>query len=298
MTMGVIRVLWIVLWSSLWFTGWLAGQEIQLSQVRAFGVLDGEPALTFGSIQDIAVDERGLVYVLDELTFEIRVFDQDGRHLQTVGRQGHGPGEYEVPSSLAISSQSELYVADRAHRHITIYGMRDSLELSRDLRVEFGIRDMCFVGNRLFALGSHNAQVVHELTLDSSEVLARHSFAEPVSEHPTRRHRVDHLLCLPASDMLVIGSRDSPLVRAYSSGGDSLWSTMLPDYYGLVITERADGRTEYLFPEGRDWYHWVLSIVALSPSGIAVQLGRVGYGVRPEETTDIELRLMSMDGSR
>jgi len=54
----------------------------------------------FYRIRDVNVDAQGNVYVVDMGNFRIQKFDSSGRYLQTIGRQGQGPGEFELPLNL------------------------------------------------------------------------------------------------------------------------------------------------------------------------------------------------------
>jgi len=42
----------------------------------------------FYRVWDIAVNDRGDIYVLDSRKYRIQKYDKDGRYLQTIGRQG------------------------------------------------------------------------------------------------------------------------------------------------------------------------------------------------------------------
>lgn len=48
-------------------------------------------------------------------------FDKTGKYLMEWGSHGRGPGQFEVPHSLAMDSQGRLYVADRANNRIQIF---------------------------------------------------------------------------------------------------------------------------------------------------------------------------------
>ena len=47
-------------------------------------------------MHDVAVDEKGHIYVLDYGSKEVRVFDREGRHLRNMARDGEGPGEFSL----------------------------------------------------------------------------------------------------------------------------------------------------------------------------------------------------------
>jgi hypothetical protein len=60
-----------------------------------------EGPASFGRISSVIADERGNVYVADQQASEIRVFDERGAHLRTIGRRGQGPSEFVSLYSLA-----------------------------------------------------------------------------------------------------------------------------------------------------------------------------------------------------
>ena len=61
----------------------------------------------------VAVDtEQRTIYVLDESTPRVLVFDLDGGFLRQVGRKGQGPGEYDAPTALQVAPTGELLVMD------------------------------------------------------------------------------------------------------------------------------------------------------------------------------------------
>ena len=84
------------------------------------GELDGPEEYLFGSIGAIAVDDDHNVYVLDEQARHVRVFDAAGTHIATLGREGKGPGEFDVPVGIAISD-SRVLVRDPANARVQLF---------------------------------------------------------------------------------------------------------------------------------------------------------------------------------
>jgi hypothetical protein len=67
----------------------------------------------FDKIRDIQVDDMGNIYVLDVRSCRIQKYDKDGRYLQTIGRRGQGPGEFEMPSKVFVYEKTKsIYVSD------------------------------------------------------------------------------------------------------------------------------------------------------------------------------------------
>jgi hypothetical protein len=69
------------------------------------------------------VDSDGNILVLDRGNFRVQKFDKDGKFVQSIGRQGQGPGEFERPSTLYLDSDNNIYVEDSGGKvHIFFKG--------------------------------------------------------------------------------------------------------------------------------------------------------------------------------
>lgn len=85
-------------------------QVLAIGAVRAeIGREDEAGPYMFGSIGGMAMGGDGTLYVSDNATNEIRIFDQGGRHLGTFGRRGRGPGEFVNPIGLVHDGDSTLF---------------------------------------------------------------------------------------------------------------------------------------------------------------------------------------------
>jgi hypothetical protein len=93
---GVIRV------SSPAEGEWDDASRWRLVEDVRIGRVEGEGPDVFGQIGDVAVDDRGRIHVLESQAHEVRVFDTDGSWVRTLGGQGEGPGELDVPFGGAI----------------------------------------------------------------------------------------------------------------------------------------------------------------------------------------------------
>jgi len=75
----------------------------------------------FQSINVLDVDEAGQFYILDEQAANIKIFDQNGDFVKTIGRKGQGPGEFGMPISLFLSPQRNIIVNDMGQRKIQYF---------------------------------------------------------------------------------------------------------------------------------------------------------------------------------
>ncbi len=81
--------------------------EIDLSLGR-----EGDETSLFYRLEDIGVDSQGNIYVLDIGNHRIQKYNNNGDYLQTIGRKGQGPGEFDTPYGMFISLEDMIYVHD------------------------------------------------------------------------------------------------------------------------------------------------------------------------------------------
>src|SRR5690606_1897816 len=58
------------------------------------GVIAGEEPYQLDRVLDVTVDERGRIYVANNGSLTIRVYNATGQFLHEVGGRGNGPGEF------------------------------------------------------------------------------------------------------------------------------------------------------------------------------------------------------------
>ena len=92
----------------------LIAQRKSLEEIYRTGIVRFVPEITiddsslpedyvFVGFGSIAVDRVGNVYYLDTMANNIKKFDASGKFLKVIGREGHGPGEFNRPSRLTCS---------------------------------------------------------------------------------------------------------------------------------------------------------------------------------------------------
>src|SRR5687768_1661163 len=83
----------------------------QLVEISRLGVVDGDENLQFDRIGGIATDDLGRLFVIDQGTRAVRVFDSNGRFVRRFGGAGRGPGEFTHVSVL-FRWRDTIHVAD------------------------------------------------------------------------------------------------------------------------------------------------------------------------------------------
>jgi hypothetical protein len=108
-------------------------------------ILELEEDLRIGNEEDenysfyrgvsLAVDKDENIYVLDRGNHRIQIFNKNGYYLQSIGREGQGPGEFQNPSKIFIDSKGDIYV-NETHR-ISIFNnkgtFRNSIPLDTNI---------------------------------------------------------------------------------------------------------------------------------------------------------------------
>lgn len=69
-------------------------QPVHLVEAVTIGALDGSDEYMFGEVFRMAEDREGGIYVFDRSGPVLRHYDRTGEFINTVGREGEGPGEY------------------------------------------------------------------------------------------------------------------------------------------------------------------------------------------------------------
>ena len=104
--------------------------------------------------------DRGRIYVADTHAHDIKVFDDDGNLLNTIGHRGEDDGEFNFPTHLAFADD-KLYVTDTLNSRIQVFNPDGKMIM------KFGERGL-FIGNMVRPKGvsvdSHgNIYVVESL---------------------------------------------------------------------------------------------------------------------------------------
>ena len=85
----------------------------------------GEGPDTFNGPADVVVAPSGDIFVADGhaamATGRIVKFSKDGKFVKAWGKNGTGPGEFNVPHSIAMDSTGRIFVADRSNSRLQIF---------------------------------------------------------------------------------------------------------------------------------------------------------------------------------
>lgn len=113
----------------------------------------GWDASHFDKPTDIAFASDGGVYISDGYgNSRVAKFSADGKFQFEWGRKGTGPGEFDLPHSVAVDARGQVYVADRSNARIQVFDangkflkMWKSEELGRPWTLALGADNRLYV---------------------------------------------------------------------------------------------------------------------------------------------------------
>ena len=88
-------------------------ETIAPEEMWRLGGEDEDEDLIFGVLTSIATDSEGNVYLLDMQLSQVYVYSSDGEYLNTIGREGEGPGEFRRAGDMFIAPDGNVAVMQR-----------------------------------------------------------------------------------------------------------------------------------------------------------------------------------------
>lgn len=229
----------------------------QLSNIEEYasiGNLEGKEEEMFGRIEDVAIDSRNRIFILDFGRQVVEVFTTEGEHLTTLGRRGQGPGEFERAQSL-ITVEDQWLLVGNAFR-IEVFDISGEMIFRESVQLQRPVNDLCAVGNKLYihSIGftdddgvseENYRNMIHAYSLLSFD----HLFSFGQSYKSTNQFVIDRMStgslgCNEASNMVVFAFERMNVTHGYSADNGSLkWITRIDDFNLPAITESfQDGR--------------------------------------------------------
>ena len=116
--------------------------------------------LDVSSFWQFLVDRKMHLLALDPKGCQLLVFDDEGHFLRKIGRQGQGPGEFNLPLTMSLDPAGRIHVEDGRMRRINTYSedgnFLKSFTLSAD-QMSGGVLRVDSAGNRFRGAFSYPA---------------------------------------------------------------------------------------------------------------------------------------------
>jgi hypothetical protein len=99
-------------------------KRLVVKEELSIGEREGDESYMFGENVAFNTDENGDFYVTDWDKKKILKYDQTGKYVLTIGRQGQGPGEFQNLSVARFDKEGNIYVTDLSSHRISFFGKR------------------------------------------------------------------------------------------------------------------------------------------------------------------------------
>lgn len=107
--------------------------QISEEPVLQIGTVEGDPAYLFEWITDAVRFPDGRIAVVDRRALDIRIFGEDGIHLETFGGPGPGRREFQGAPVLALRAPDTLLVWDGEAARLSLWNSEGRLLSQRSL---------------------------------------------------------------------------------------------------------------------------------------------------------------------
>lgn len=123
--------------------------RVELVEDLVIGPRGDDPDYLFFRPQSVGVDGDGRMYVVEMGNLRVQVFDADGEYLRTLGQEGQGPGEFQMPIDLTVAGD-RVVVNDWRNLRLSSWNLEGvhlgDVSVSRLEADMFGIAGGAFVG--------------------------------------------------------------------------------------------------------------------------------------------------------
>lgn len=262
-----------------------AGPEVptitwSLDTLAMIGSLEGEESELFGSLTGASILADGRFLVMDSQGSRVALFDEGGEHLSSISSTGEGPGELQLPTALAVSKNRNIFVMDRLLGRISRFALEGNhFEFEEMWPAPSMPQGVCVSDGALWVGVLREGRLAHRMgedgTLeeavgDAPDVPEMRDLGDlgELLVYPQLVRPVIH--CDDGAGLMILVSGSHPLVQAYRSSGDRLWSMEMPDFTSFQSRQtETGGVTHSSHPERGS--HFATGVVPWDDEHVLVQ---------------------------
>ena len=95
--------------------------QIVFKEELSIGIKEGNENFMFGNQVFVNADDDGYIYVTDWDRTTVLKYDSNGNFLQSIGRLGQGPGEFQEMSEVRFTSDGNIYLSDLKTQRLSFF---------------------------------------------------------------------------------------------------------------------------------------------------------------------------------
>jgi hypothetical protein len=95
--------------------------QIIFEEELTIGVEEGDENYMFGNQVFVNADDEGNIYVTDQDKRTVKKYDSNGSFLQSIGRLGQGPGEFQDINEVRFTSDGNIYLSDLKTQRLSFF---------------------------------------------------------------------------------------------------------------------------------------------------------------------------------
>jgi hypothetical protein len=107
---------------------------LQLEENLSLGGNVNDDNYYFPGGASIAIDQQGNLFIRDAGNIRIQEYDKAGKYVQTIGRKGQGPGEFQFPAMVDVDRDGNIWVLDAPTRALKVFSPDGTFKKSTPLR--------------------------------------------------------------------------------------------------------------------------------------------------------------------
>ncbi len=217
--------------------------KLRLEEEMTIGEGD-DPDKSFSEVSVFEVNDNGYIYALDFKDRKVKIFDDSGAYVGSIGKKGQGPGELNMPSGILISQKNELIIEDTLNRRLAFFTLEGEfiknisladrlglVNLMQDSQGYFLGREIGLDGDKMyFEIKKYDAELKPLFTFDKIE------FAVPL---PGTKINIMDLMSLYQFDgkgNVFYGRNQEYELKVFDAEGNHILSIQ-KDYNPVKITQ-------------------------------------------------------------
>lgn len=239
------------------FSSKLLDKLISYEELAKISAGDNKFNNPFPPVDDIVIDNYGHFLILSNRIKRILVYNNDGKFVTSIGREGRGPGEFMDPKAIDLNPNGDLYVLDKFE--VDIFNFKEGQYIHNRV-IEHRLNrstDLCLLNEDIVISGFS----VKELT-ESSSADFPISVSEPLHLYNKEGDSIQsfgkkynsstgwpiftgqlsemYLACHDSSETVMTTYVKFPFIHGYSKSGTLKWVSKINDFSYLNLYEKSD----------------------------------------------------------